>query len=319
MRNQLTFISAAIVAASFSMTSNADVSIYGKAFVTLENYDNGSGAITETKSNASRIGLKGSEKLTDELEAVYKFEREVDLTGEDSELKPRNSYVGLKGGFGQVVVGIHDTTTKDLSKSLDLFNDMTGDYKNVIEGETRAKNMVKYSAPKFNNISLNFMAIADETSENKSLSDSLSMSATYAKDGLTLGLSQDINVKSGSFKKDYLDITRVMASYSANGLTVGGFVQQASEGDSFVGQYDRDSFHVSASYKLDNGWVLKAQHSSGSDNLSTEKSDMTSVGADYKFNKNTKALLMFTTFEQTKNGAVSKEFDSVGLGIEFKF
>ncbi len=249
MRNQLTFISAAIVAASFSMTSNADVSIYGKAFVTLENYDNGSGAITETKSNASRIGLKGSEKLTDELEAVYKFEREVDLTGEDSELKPRNSYVGLKGGFGQVVVGIHDTTTKDLSKSLDLFNDMTGDYKNVIEGETRAKNMVKYSAPKFNNISLNFMAIADETSENKSLSDSLSMSATYAKDGLTLGLSQDINVKSGSFKKDYLDITRVMASYSANGLTVGGFVQQASEGDSFVGQYDRPTDFIKADFE----------------------------------------------------------------------
>jgi predicted porin len=319
MRNNLTLIAISLAAATLSATATADVEIYGKGFVTIENYDNGSTTITETNNNASRIGFKGSEDLGNGLKAVFKIEREVDLTGETSELKARNTYVGIKGNFGQAVVGIHDTPTKDMSKKLDLFNDMAGDYKNVVEGETRAKNVLLYTAPKFNNITINIMAINAETAEDSSMTDSLSMSATWQNEGLTVGVSQDLNVVSGSVKKDYLDITRVMAAYTVGSLTVGGFVQQASEGDSYVGQYDRDSYHVSAAYKLEGGYTLKAQYSSGSDNLIDEESTMTSLGVDYKLSKNTKLMGFYTGFEKTVDGTVNKEFDSLGVGIEYKF
>ena len=318
MRNKLSLITLSM-AAAMSATANADVEIYGKGFVTIENYDNGTTTITETNSNASRIGFKGSEDLGNGLKAVFKIEREVDLTGESSELKARNTYAGLKGGFGQVIVGIHDTPTKDLSKKLDVFNDMTGDYKNVIEGETRAKNVLKYTAPKFNNIEVNAMFINAETEQDSSMTDSMSLSASWSNDNVVLGVSQDINVKSGSFEKDYLNITRVMAYYTTKTLTVGGFVQQATEGDSYVGEYDRDSYHMSAAYKLDGGYTLKAQYSAGSSNLIDEDTKMTSLGVDYKLSKSTKVLAMFTDFEQTIDGAVNKEFTSVGVGIEYKF
>jgi predicted porin len=318
MRNKLSLIALSI-AASAAMSANAEVEIYGKGFVTIENYDNGTTTITETNSNASRLGFKGSEDLGNGLKAVFKIEREVDLTGESNELKARNTYAGLKGDFGQVIVGIHDTPTKDLSKKLDLFNDMSGDYKNVIEGETRAHNMLKYSAPKFNNIELNAMFINAETEQDSSLTDSMSLSASWKNDNVVLGVSQDINVKSGSFEKDYLNITRVMAYYTNKTLTVGGFVQQATEGDSYVGEYDRDSFHMSAAYKLDGGYTLKAQYSAGSSNLIDEDTKMTSLGVDFKLSKSTKVLAMFTDFEKKVDGAVSKEFTSVGVGIEYKF
>jgi len=320
MRSTMSLIAASMAAATLSTATNAaDVEIYGKAFITVENYDNGSTSITETTSNASRLGFKGKQDLGNGVSAIFKIEREVDVTGESSELKPRNTYVGLKGDFGQAIVGIHDTPTKDLSKKLDLFNDMTGDYKNVVEGETRAKNVLKYSAPKFNNIAIEVMAINAETEEDSSMTDSMSMAVSYSNNGLVLGVSQDINVKSGSYEKDYLDLTRAMISYSVNGLTVGGFVQQASEGSSYVGQYDRDSWHASASYKLDGGWALEAQHTSGSDNLVDEEVHMTSFGVDYKLAKNVKTMAFYTDFEKKVDGAVSKEFSSVGVGIEYKF
>ena len=62
----------------------ADVDVYGKANVTVQSTDDGEGSFTEIKSNSSRFGLKGSEKITDGLEAVYKFEFQVDVT--DAEL-----------------------------------------------------------------------------------------------------------------------------------------------------------------------------------------------------------------------------------------
>ncbi len=319
MRNNLSFIALSLAAVTLSAAANADVEIYGKGFVTLENYDNGSETITETNSNASRIGFKGSEDLGNGLKAVFKIEREVDLTGESSELKARNTYVGLKGSFGQAIIGIHDSPTKDLSKKLDLFNDMTGDYKNVIEGETRAKNVLRYTSPKFSNTVVDVMFIGDETTDNSGITDSMSLSASWKGDNVVLGISQDVNVKSGSFEKDYLNLTRVMAYYTNKTLTVGGFIQQASEGDSYVGEYDRDSYHVSAAYKLDGGYTLKAQYSAGSDNLVDQDTSMLSLGVDYKLSKSTKVLAMFTDFEKNLDGVVSKEFRSLGVGIEHKF
>ncbi|MDX1361919.1 MAG: porin, partial [Pseudoalteromonas tetraodonis] len=67
-----------------SFNALAEVDIYGKANVTVQSSDDGEGSFTEIKSNASRFGLKGSEKITDGLEAVYKFEFQVDVSDADS-------------------------------------------------------------------------------------------------------------------------------------------------------------------------------------------------------------------------------------------
>ena len=123
-----------------SFSAFADVDVYGKANVTVQSSDDGEGSFTEIKSNASRFGLKGSEKITDGLEAVYKFEFQVDVSDADSKgdnddnISARNQYVGLKGAYGQVVVGRNDTALKQSQGKLDLFNDLEGDIKNVFKG-----------------------------------------------------------------------------------------------------------------------------------------------------------------------------------------
>ena len=61
--------------------AHAEVNVYGKAFLGLD-YVSNDGSITEEDavqlvSNASRIGLKGSEQITDDIEAFYKAEYEA--------------------------------------------------------------------------------------------------------------------------------------------------------------------------------------------------------------------------------------------------
>ena len=54
----------------------------------------------DLNSNASRVGIKGNEKLTDEFTAVYKAEWEVqgDMKGQKggADLTGRERYIGLK-------------------------------------------------------------------------------------------------------------------------------------------------------------------------------------------------------------------------------
>ena len=68
---------------SLSMSAfAADVEVYGKANLSLQSSDEGEGSFTEVKSNASRIGLKGSHDLGEGLTVLYKAEFQVDLDGD---------------------------------------------------------------------------------------------------------------------------------------------------------------------------------------------------------------------------------------------
>ena len=62
-----------------------DVEVYGKANVSFQSADEGSGRFTELVSNASRFGLKGDLKLDDNLTVVYKYEVQIDLADEAGE------------------------------------------------------------------------------------------------------------------------------------------------------------------------------------------------------------------------------------------
>jgi len=52
-----------------------------------------------------RLGVKGSEDLGGSLKAIYKFEWQVDTTEANSNDGSRESFVGLKGGWGEFKIG----------------------------------------------------------------------------------------------------------------------------------------------------------------------------------------------------------------------
>ena len=100
------------VAVAFTAPAMADTSVYGSARV-LFGDDNGTGEKLSLANNGSRIGLKGSNALDGGLTATHKFELGTNIV-DGSGVSMRTSYVGLKGGFGEVRIGSDETPLDDI-------------------------------------------------------------------------------------------------------------------------------------------------------------------------------------------------------------
>lgn len=79
--------------------------------------------VWEISSNSSFVGLKGDEKLTDRLSAIYAIEWAFNADGDGDDWSKRNRFVGLKDSqLGTIKIGAHDTPVKQLSSVVDTFN-----------------------------------------------------------------------------------------------------------------------------------------------------------------------------------------------------
>lgn len=292
-------LAAAVTTLSLS-AAQAAPTLYGKLNVSVDSYDNGKDTVTELNSNASRLGVKGEEKLTEQLSAVYKAEWEVDVDGGDEVFKKRDIFAGLKwANLGNLKAGIMDTPFKDAGTGYrDVFNDYAhADIKEMMYGEERIENVIGIETdPKL----LGGLVFALQTQQGESTSDTTKYvdgKRDSLGDGLSTSLSyanKDIGfegVIAGNFKSvgDFAavgisnapaDAIRVGGSFDlgkigAPGLSVGAMWQTAEISDysnikpftvtpEYAGDYNKveeNAWLISATYKLANTpWTLKAQY-----------------------------------------------------------
>lgn len=292
-------LAAAVTTLSLS-AAQAAPTLYGKLNVSVDSYDNGKDTVTELNSNASRLGVKGEEKLTEQLSAVYKAEWEVDVDGGDEVFKKRDIFAGLKwANLGNLKAGIMDTPFKDAGTGYrDVFNDYAhADIKEMMYGEERIENVIGIETdPKL----LGGLVFALQTQQGESTSDTTKYvdgKRDSLGDGLSTSLSyanKDIGfegVIAGNFKSvgDFAavgisnapaDAIRVGGSFDlgkigAPGLSVGAMWQTAEISDysnikpftvtpAYAGDYNKveeNAWLISATYKLANTpWTLKAQY-----------------------------------------------------------
>ena len=184
MKLSYSTLTAALLSAVSVPALSANVDIYGKANVTVQSSDEGEGSFTEVKSNASRIGFKGTQELANGLSVVFKAEFQVDLDGDSEKgdsITDRNQYIGLKGGFGEVLLGKNDTVFKKSQRKVDLFNDLNGDIKNLWKGENRMSDTITYRTKKFNNFQVGVTYVAEDSVDGE---DGTSIAITYGDKGL---------------------------------------------------------------------------------------------------------------------------------------
>ena len=292
-------LAAAVTTLSLS-AAQAAPTLYGKLNVSVDSYDNGKDTVTELNSNNSRLGVKGEEKLTEQLSAVYKAEWEVDVDGGDEVFKKRDIFAGLKwANLGNLKAGIMDTPFKDAGTGYrDVFNDYAhADIKEMMYGEERIENVIGIETdPKL----LGGLVFALQTQQGESTSDTTKYvdgKRDSLGDGLSTSLSyanKDIGfegVIAGNFKSvgDFAavgisnapaDAIRVGGSFDlgkigAPGLSVGAMWQTAEISDysnikpftvtpAYAGDYNKveeNAWLISATYKLANTpWTLKAQY-----------------------------------------------------------
>jgi predicted porin len=282
-----------------------NVDIYGRADVSVQSSDEGDGNFTEVKSNASRIGFKGTEKLNDDLEVVFKAEFQVDIDGDGDVFKARNQYIGLKGGFGEVLLGKNDTMLKKSQGKVDLFSDLNGDIKHLWKGENRMADTISYKSPKFSDISVGVTYIAEDEVDAE---DGISVAVFYGdkklkKSKIYASIAMDSEVKG-------YDTTRATIQGKVSGISLGAIYHTQEKVD---GSAEMDGFLISAKYKVDKV-TFKGQYQTadydGGDSLSG-----VTVGADYSLAKSTKLYAFYTSFDMD-TGA---DEDYLAAGIQYKF
>ena len=295
----------------------ATVDIYGRADVSLQSSDEGAGSFSEVKSNASRIGFKGTHKLNEYLDVVYKAEFEVDIDGDGDVFKARNQYVGLKGAFGEVLVGKNDSMVKQSQGKVDVFSDYNGDIKHLWVGENRLSNTVTYKSPKFNGFQLGAVYMAEDGVDGK---DALSVAAFYGdkklkKSKIYAALAYDSEVKGQSkdksVSKTEYDTIRATVQGKLAGVTLGLMVQNQENINTGT---EMDGMMVSAKYKI-GAATLKGQYQIA-DHKGGDKNTGITAGVDYKLAKSTKLYAFYTTFDvKTDN----RDEDYLAAGIQYNF
>ena len=285
--------------------------VYGKLWISVESQDTASGTEVDMVSNASRLGVKGSMDFGEGIEAIYQAEYEVDPVdgtadeSKDRTFKQRNSFVGLKGSMGTIFLGKHDTATKKSQKKIDLFNDLAGDIKNILQGENRMSDLVGYTTPKINGFSATFNAIkGTEGLGDDSIGDSTSTSFSYDSENFYIALAFDSELKG-------YDSTRLTLQIPFNRSQLGIMFQDSEKLSTGV---EEDGYVISFSQKVGDKGTLKFQQAESDMKLDSGK--QFSFGYDYKLSNKAKAFFFFTDLSGNNT---SKEKEITGIGFEYKF
>lgn len=296
---------ALLLTVTSAVTQAADVTIYGRAHLSLDQLDNGVDSGTNVSSNSSRLGFRASTKLEDGLEAFVQLEQTIRFDEGSGQFADRDSYVGLRGEFGMLKAGQFDTPLKTIRSKVDQFGDRIGDIRNLTRINTgssnignvfdeRFKNGIAYESPQFNNISWAFHYTPHNTtgSTTDNVRESYSTSLTYEVKGLYLAAAYE------SFEGiEGIDpkAIRLGAYYDIGAqLRVSALYQNASD----IPGGDRNIYGAGASYKL-NKYVLRAQLYQVSDNDTPDTgATLAVVGVDRNLGKD---LTLYAAYGITSN------------------
>ena len=285
--------------------------VYGKLWISVESQDTASGTEVDMVSNASRLGIKGSMDFGEGIEAIYQAEYEVDPVdgtadeSKDRTFKQRNSFVGLKGSMGTIFLGKHDTATKKSQKKIDLFNDLAGDIKNILQGENRMSDLIGYTTPKINGFFATFNAIkGTQGLGDDSIGDSTSTSFSYDSENFYIALAFDSELKG-------YDSKRLTLQIPFNRSQLGIMFQDSEKLSTGV---EEDGYVISFSQKVGDKGTLKFQQAESDMKLDSGK--QFSFGYDYKLSNKAKAFFFFTDLSGDNT---SKEKEITGIGFEYKF
>lgn len=346
--------------AAFAATSNVDV--YGLMHVAIED-TNVKDMDLAVVDRVSRFGFKGSEDLGGGLAAIWQIETGLGSAGTGgfvggaADFATRNTFVGLKGGFGTVLAGRHDTPYKMSTGSLDLFADTAADYNyGGIGLTTAAKNQLYVdlglsaadiaaaNAVFATGITYGYVnaqhdlrspaALAYVSPDFSGLSFAGAVVATNTAAGLNAGKTFDAKSVSANYKNgplfvaaawqkaDIIDSTtwKLGAGYTFGNAKVGVIY----EDNELFGELDAKTWLLNGAYNM-GAITLKAQYAK-SELGDDADGKMWALGADYALSKRTTAYVLYTADKADRIDYVAGNYvdtnDNIktwGVGMKHSF
>jgi predicted porin len=322
----LCVIAAVALMAGVTMAQDIAYQVYGAAHVSTDLQNNGDKSKVFVSSNVSRVGIKGSlDTDSDLFSVIFQYESQVDFNGNNNEKAAwcnRNSFAGLKGSWGKLIWGRHDTPFKILGRQVEFFAERVGDARNATQyygygWDNRPQNMIMYTTPVLGEM----ITIAGQYMAYQGLAQGelFSASATYDKNGLLAGVAVEGHGKGlEPYYTSYGRLTsvdretaptpessaglRAAVRYKGEDFTVGGLWQSLIN----VGGKDGVSgmaYGIGAEYVIASAWNLKGQIYMLDPNTDAEKdgATMMTVGVDYVLSKQVRLYAAYATMANQDN------------------
>lgn len=295
-----------VLAAAMPMTAMADLSIYGRAHVSLDFLDDGADySELNLSSNSSRLGFKGSRAFGD-LTAIFQIEQQVDFNRDNGEtLSSRDTFVGLRGGFGMLRVGQFDSPMKRARGPANLFGDQFGDMRNLTrvgDGrfDERLPNTLHYQTASFGGLQFNaaYSVHSGNSAVDGAKDDAVSLSATYS--GGPLELAGGFESHNEGSSRGERDGVRLAAAYSViSELKLVGFFQTVDHVDD---AYDADVVGFGAEYKLASSTRVRGHYLLRSAEMDDADANLVTVGVEHRLDS---ALRFYANLGMVDNDAHS--------------
>ncbi len=317
MQNKLIALAVAgLMAAPAAMAG--DVTTYGKVRLSLDMVGNdataGEDSAISVSSHSSRIGFKGGEDLDNGMKAVWQIESQIEMDdGDDFSSKLRNTYGGVTGGFGTVVLGIHDTPYKMAAKKVEVFGDTVADYNAIVQGDTRGDNVLAYLSPDFSGFSFALAYIPSFTNDDLAQTElegeqsATSVSLTYKTGDLMVSaatetLTKAVDTDADTFGDADATFTKIGATY-ALGATTLGLVLESSDADG--GDDDQTAIYASVAHMMDKTTIKAAYGQLSEAESDDEKGgSMIALGVSQKMAKNTELYAIYAMTSNDDAGTV---------------
>lgn len=279
----------AVAAALTAPAAMAETTLYGKLHASAGQVKTNGVKENVVESHNSRIGVKGSTELDNGLSATYGVEYGLNLDGDNGTsataktLNARNTFVGVKGGFGEVRVGRHDTPAKLATAGLDAFADGYADMSNIIEADgQRVDNVVAYIG-KFGPVGVAAAHSTDISAEDTDGGkDANSMLVNYSNGPIYAGLG---HTAVQSTKK----MTNLGVGYKAEAGHFANVVLEQVK-DTPTGN-KTDNAYVAGGFKT-GAATLKVGYGESKFKPTGQKEKQTTLGVDYSLGKKTSTYLL---------------------------
>lgn len=339
----------ALTLAALPVAAMADVTLYGtvKAGVEVSRVKN-QGVKTKTATQiadfGSKIGFKGQEDLGNGMKAIWQLEQKASIAGTNSGWGNRQSFIGLKGGFGTVRVGNLNTVLKDSGDNVNAW-ESGSNTENVLGlgtiGRVESREIsVRYDSPVFAGFSGSVQYVPRDNANDKdkythkqSSRESYHAGLKYENAGFfgqyagsfakyadSDAYAKRVAAGTGHAVKDY-QVHRVVAGYDANDLyvSVAGQYEAAKQGK----KHEQTQVAATAAYRFGNvtprvsyahGFKAKVN----GEKVARYQYDQVIVGADYDFSKRTSALVSVGWLKEGK-GVNKTEKTASMVGLSHKF
>lgn len=315
-------IAAAISAPAFA--DNANMTVYGKAILDIESVSNDKSTLssaTRVQTNASRLGVKGSEDLGDGLKAWFQYEVEIDAdgnAGSGAGKGTRNTGVGIDAGFGTVMMGMWDTPFKLAHNKIELFDNTTVFSAVNLIGRaggtaasynTRKSNVIQYWSPSLGGVKVNVSYSPDEggngvaTTQGSNKSQT-SLSATYDDHDSGIYVSAAYESRPDASVKTTTDsAARLVARYSLGDFWLGATVENITVNTSATASYSQANSELVGSYKLGASTIALSYAKAGETATAATGASQVSLRYGMSLSKRTELFAAYTSLKNDTAGA----------------